>query len=210
MIEIIPGIQEDNFEKIEEKIRLVEPYVDWVHFDVTNHTLTSNGSFHDPRPFKNFKTTVQLEIHLMFSDPISVIDDWAEVGFKRLIAHVESENPQKFIKKTKAKGLEVGLALDGPTAVEKITPFLSQIDQVTIMMIKAGPSGQKFHPEYSDKIRFIHKNWPNLPIEVDGGINPETARPVKEAGATRLASTSFIFWQNNGRIKEAIEELKNA
>lgn len=210
MIEIFPGVLEDSFSKIEEKIRMVEPYVDWLHFDVTDNTLTESASFHDPSPFKTLKTKLNLEIHLMFLDPSAVVQDWADAGFKRLIAHVESENPQKFIKKTKAKGLEVGLALDGPTGVERMAPFLSQINQVTIMMIKAGKSGQKFMEENLEKVRLIRQKWPNLPIEVDGGINPETARLVKEAGATRLASTSYIFWKNKGRIKEAIEELKNA
>ncbi|MDP3998487.1 MAG: hypothetical protein Q8P89_02630 [bacterium] len=210
MIEIIPGIQEDNFEKIEEKIRLVEPYVNWVQIDITDKTLTVNESFRDPQPFKKLKTGLFLEVHLMTIDPARVASDWAGAGFKRLIAHFESQNPQEFIRTAKRLGVEVGLAIDGPTEVAKIEPFLSQIDQVTVMMIKSGPSGQKFHPEYSDKIRFIHKNWPNLPIEVDGGINPETANLVKKAGATRLASTSFLFWKNSGRIKEAIGELKNA
>lgn len=210
MIEIFPGVLEDSFSKIEEKIRMVEPYADWLHFDVADNTLTESVSFHDSQPFKTLKTKLNLEIHLMFLDPSAVVQAWVDVGFKRLIAHVESRDPQEFIDQAKALGVEVGLVLDGPTEVEKIKPFLSQINQITIMMIKAGKSGQKFMEENLDKIRFVHQKWPKLPIEVDGGINPQTAKLAKDAGATRFISTSFLFWHNNGRIKEAIEELKNA
>ncbi len=210
MIEIIPGIQEDNFSKIEEKIRLVEPYVSWVQIDVTDKTLTDNESFRDPRPFKGLKTNLNFEIHFMFAEPILVVQDWANAGFKRLIAHVESKNPQGFIDGAKKLGLEVGLALDGPTPVEKIAPFLDQLDQITIMMYKAGRSGQKFQEENLEKIRAIHQQYPQLPIEVDGGINDQTAGLVKEAGATRLISTSFLFWQNKDNIEEAIKILKGA
>lgn len=209
MIEIFPGVLEDSFSKIEEKIRMVEPYTDWLHFDVADNTFTESGSFHDPSPFKSLKTKLNLEIHLMLLDPIAVVKDWVDAGFKRLIAHVESHDSQGFINQVKKVGAEVGLALDGFTEVEKMSPFLSQIDQVTVMMIKAGKSGQKFMEENLDKIRWIHQKWPDLPIEIDGGVNLQTAKLAKDAGATRFVSTSYIFWQNSGRIKEAIEELRN-
>lgn len=210
MIEIYPGVLEDSFSKIEEKIRMIESYAEWLHFDIADKTFSESNSFQDPAPFKTLKTKPNLEIHLMVADPAAVVQDWVGAGFKRLIAHVESNNPQDFIEKVKEARVEVGLALDGFTEVEKIEPFLSQINQVTIMMIKAGKSGQKFMEENLDKIRRIHQKYPNLPIEIDGGVNPQTAKLAKDAGATRFISTSYIFWQNSGRIKEAIEELKNA
>lgn len=208
MIEILPGIQEESFAKICQKIRLVEPYVNWVQIDVTDKTLTENESFRDPKPFKNLKTRVNFEVHLMFDDPLKVVPDWAEAGFKRLIGHVESQDPGGFVRWVRERGLEVGLALDGPTPVGEIVPYLPQVDQVLVMMYKAGPSGQKFQKENLKKIKFIHQNFPNLPIEVDGGINGETAKMVKEAGASRLVSTSFLFWQNRDHLEEAIEILK--
>src|SRR3990172_4166349 len=99
MIEIIPGIQEDSFAKIEEKIRMVEPYVSWVQIDVTDKTLTDNESFRDPRPFKNLKTGLNLEVHLMVASPLKMAKDWVDAGFKRLIAHVESNDSREFVEK---------------------------------------------------------------------------------------------------------------
>lgn len=209
MIEIIPGIQEDAFPKIETKIQLVESQVDWVQIDVTDNTLTENESYRDPRPFKDLQTRLNFEAHLMVKDPVSIAKEWVDAGFRRLIAHVECENPQGFIDATKELEVEVGLALDGPTNVVEIVPYLDELDQVLVMMYKAGPSGQKFQVENLEKIKFLHRSWPNVPIEVDGGINQETASYVKKAGATRLVSTSFIFWQNQD-IGAAIEALRNA
>lgn len=210
MIEIIPGIQEDSFLKIEEKIHLVEPYASWIHLDITDKTLTTSESFRDPEPFKNLKTKLNFEVHLMVADPVKVAKSWHEAGFKRLIAHVEGNDPRDFIEECNNLGVETGLAIDGPTPLEEIEPFLEEIDQVLVMMYKAGPSGQKFQTENLEKIRFIRENYPVVPIEVDGGINQETARWVKESGATRLVSTSFLFWQNGDHVGEAIEVLKNA
>lgn len=145
----------------------------------------------------------------MLADPLKVAKDWVDAGFKRVIAHVESRNPREFIEEVKVSGAQVGLALDAPTDLETIEPFLEEIDQILVMMYKAGRSGQTFQAENLEKVKTIHGNLPDLPIEVDGGINAQTAHWVKEAGATRLVSTSFLFWENNKHIGEAIEILKN-
>lgn len=203
--QIIPGIQEATFPEIEKRIHLVEPYVKWVQIDVTDKTLTTNESFRDPKPFKNLKTKVNLEIHLMTKNAAEKAQEWIDAGFKRIIAHVEIDSPQKYINNIKGKA-EVGLALDGPTPIEAILPYISQIDSVLIMMYKAGPSGQKFQPEQLEKIRILHQRNPDLPIEVDGGTNLETIRETEKAGAIRFVATSAIFRSDN--IKEAIEKLQ--
>jgi len=89
-----------------------------------------------------------------------------------------------------------------------IEPYLAEIDCVLVMMYKAGASGQTFQPSHIPKIRKIHEEYRQLPIEVDGGISKETASLVISAGARRLVSTSYLFWKNADRIAEAIEELK--
>jgi len=85
---------------------------------------------------------------------------------------------------------------------------LESVDTVLVMTISSGFSGTPFLPQVLPKIRKIHEEYPNLPIEVDGGIGKETAPLVIENGATRLVSTSYLFWKNKDRIAEAIEELK--
>ncbi|MBI5619396.1 ribulose-phosphate 3-epimerase [Candidatus Gottesmanbacteria bacterium] len=212
MIDIIPGILEKDFAEIERRIALVAPYVSWVQIDVADNTLVPNETFLD---FGKFAKLVQLdknpslEAHLMVAEPEKYIRPLADAGFKRLIAHVEAHDPRRFLDGAKYESVEVGLAIDGPTDIEQIEPFLEEIDVVLVMTIEAGFSGQALMPETIDKIKKIHENFPDLAVEVDGGINDKTAKLVRDAGATRLVSTSYLF-KDPAAIAQAIERLKDA
>ena len=210
MVDIIPGILEKDFSEIERRVKLVAPYVSWVQIDVADNTLVPNETF---LGFDQFVQLVQLdkapslEAHLMVAEPEKYIRPLADSGFKRLIAHVEAHDPRRFLDVAKYESVEVGLAIDGPTDLEQIEPFLEEIDVVLVMTIEAGFSGQALMPETLEKIKQIRENFPNLPIEVDGGINDKTARLVRDAGATRLVSTSYVFNDPAG-IAEAIARLQ--
>lgn len=216
MVDIIPGILEKDFAEIERRITLVAPYVSWVQIDVADNTLVPNETcleFGKPLDsarggFVQLAKLVQLEAHLMVAEPEKYIRPLADAGFKRLIAHVEAHDPRRFLDEAKYESVEVGLAIDGPTDVEAIEPFLEEIDVVLVMMIEAGFSGQQLMPETIEKIKTIRRNFPDLPIAVDGGINDKTARLVRDAGATRLVSTSYLF-KDPANIAEAIDRLKN-
>lgn len=210
---IIPGIQEKAFPEIKRKIHLVEPFVNWVQVDVTDKTLTANESFGDPLTFTKIKTRVNLEVHLMTKNATNKVQDWITAGFKRIISHVESDNPGQFIKlvsngveRSVKSRVEVGLALDGPSPLELLLPYINKVDFVLIMMYKAGPSGQLFEPSQLGKVRFLHQKYPLLPIEVDGGINHETIILAEKAGASRFVVTSTIFKSVN--IGQAIKKLQ--
>lgn len=212
MIDIIPGILEEDFEEIERRIGWVSPYVSWVQIDVADNTLVPNETFLE---FGKFGQLVKLdklpslEAHLMVAEPEKYIRPLADAGFKRLIAHVESHDPRRFLDEATYESCEAGIAIDGPTELEQVEPFLESVDVVLVMTIEAGFSGQTLMPETIEKIKTIHENFPDLAIEVDGGINDKTAKLVKDAGATRLVSTSYLF-RDPAHIAAAIESLKNA
>jgi len=211
-IEVIPGILEQEFSRIEERVRLVAPYVNWIHIDIADHRLVPNSSFLDPSPFKKLiqETGKKFELHMMIENPVSVSDEWVNAGFQRLLWHMEgiikTSDVRLKIAEIRGRGVEVGLAVDKETPVESVLPYLDDVDCVLVMTIQAGFSGQQFIPEMLDKARVIRERKPGLPIEVDGGINDETARMAVVAGATRLVSTSYIF--NSGNIREAINRLQ--
>lgn len=215
MIDIIPGILEKDYAEIVRKIDLVAPYVEWVQLDIADKTLVDNSTFLDFARFKpligpNSKyPKLSLEAHLMVANPEKYIRQLADVGFKRLIVHLEANDPRRFLAVARYESVEVGLAIDGSTDFAEIEPFLAEIDFVLVMMYEAGFSGQEFQPENLEKIKIIHRNLPDLPIEVDGGISDQTAKLVKEAGATRLVSTTYLF-QDPTKIAAAIATLKNA
>lgn len=218
MVEVIPGILEDEFIEIEKKIRLVEPYVSWVQIDVLDGTLFNNSCFHDPKPFHDLDSHLLLEAHLMVKNPVRYVEPYYAAGFQRLIAHIEAfdaaqakgfdgeENVFDFINICRQFNAEIAIALDLPTPVEEVFPYLESLDQVLVMTINTGKSGQNFEDRALEKIRAIRAKDPYIHIEVDGGVNPESAKKAVAAGATRLAATSSIF--RSDTIKEAIEALK--
>lgn len=214
--EVIPGILEDEFSDIEKKISLVEPYVSWVQIDVLDGTLFNNSCFHEPSAFRNLDTPLLMEAHLMVQNPVRYVEGLYAGGVNRFIAHIEGfpingeqkENVYDFINICHQFNAEIGLAVDLPTDIESIFPYLESIDQVLVMTIHTGKSGQAFEKDALKKIEAVREKAPFTHIEVDGGINPETAKLAVAAGATRLAATSSIFKSDN--IEQAIKDLKSA
>ncbi len=209
MVEVIPGILEQEFAKIVDKVRLVENYSPWIHIDLLDGTLFSNNCFHDPSAFSSLRTLSKFELHMMVVNPHQLVEEWAEVGIKRFIGHVEGiSDLEQFIATVRKKKLEVGLALDIDTDVSLIEPFLPNIDVALVMSIHTGKSGQQFEDKAVIKMRKIRMLAPELPIEVDGGINLDTAKKAVAGGVNRLVSTSFIF--SYPSIPLAIEKLRKS
>lgn len=212
MIDVIPGILEKEWNAIVERIALVAPYTEWVQIDIADNTIVPNETLTDVSKFKELLSLfphLKLEAHLMVAEPEKYIKPLADAGFRRAIAHVEATDPRTFLAEIQYEEMEVGVAIDGLTEFDQIEPFLDAVDCVLVMTIEAGFSGQSFMPETMEKVKLIRQNFPDLPIEVDGGINDQTAKVAIEAGATRLAATSYIFKHPDG-IPAAIEKLKNA
>ena len=213
-IEVIPGIFEKDFKDIEKRVKLVAPFSEWIHIDIADNKFVPNTSFIDPAPFKKLieETKKDFELHMMVKSPFSAAKKWAEAGFVRLIMHIENVSDEKVIKDTMYtmkrayKDLQIGLAIDRDTPVEAVFPYLQAVDNILVMTIKAGFSGQELIPDLLEKVRILRAKKYYLPITVDGGINDSNSQSVIAAGANRLISTSFIF--NSKDMKEAIQTLK--
>ncbi|MFZ2024733.1 MAG: hypothetical protein WAV51_00405 [Microgenomates group bacterium] len=213
-MEIIPGILETDVKEIERKITLVAPYVETVQIDIGDNTIFPCDTVHDmailtPIIEKFTKTGTKFEVHLMVADPISYLKPLADAGVSRIIAHVECHAPREFLAEARTHEMEVGLALDVESDFDLIEPYLEEVDFVLVMTIETGASGQEFESNAMETIKTIHRNLPDLPIEVDGGMTPDTAKIVQEAGVTRIVTTSFIF-KSEQDIPSAIESLQNA
>jgi len=207
MIEIIPAIIPKNLQEIEEKIKLVEPYVNWVQLDVMDGEFVDNKTWNNPNDLKKIKTSLKLEAHLMINNPEEMIDDWINSGLKRIIIHYEATNKHKeIIEKVKETRLEIGLAINPETSIEVIDEFIKDINLVLIMSVHPGFGGQDFLNESVDKIRQLRERYKNVNIEVDGGVNLETASNIIQAGANILISGSAIFKSNN--IEQTIKQLR--
>jgi ribulose-phosphate 3-epimerase len=215
-IEVIPGIFEKDFEKIKERVQLVSRFVDWIQIDIADNKFVPNSSYLTYESFRDliFSSGKKFELHMMIENPLLVIEKWIDVGFTRLIPHIETISDLSNFKaqilqiKSKHPSIEIGLAVDKDTEVETIFPYVDCIDCVLVMTIKSGFSGQKFTPELLEKVKKLKSKYVDLPIEVDGGITNESSPHAIQAGATRLVSTSYIF--NSLNLKKAIWTLKNS
>lgn len=196
MLEVIPGILEKDWEGVEEKIRLLSPFAKILHIDIIDGKFAPNTTFLDPSPFARYASDFLLELHMMVDNPVDYIDEWVEVGFRRMLGHIEGmEDIEEFKSRCKELGVEAGLVIDGPTAVDEVLDYIDDsLDAILVMTIKAGFSGQAFLPEHLEKVKAL-RSQTSLPIEVDGGVSIETIKLAKEAGATRFACTSAIFGQ---------------
>ena len=189
---IIPGILEKDWPVIEMKIQQVLPFAKAIHIDLIDGKFAPNTTFLDPSPFKKYTKDAFFELHMMVDEPINFLKPFADSGFQRFIGHIEKMSDQvEFVAKAQLLG-EVGLAIDGPTEIEKIEVPFDDLDVILFMTIKAGASGQDIIDDYLIKVKQI-RDKTLIPIEVDGGINDQTILSAKESGADRFVATSFIF-----------------
>lgn len=202
----MPSILAADFGKLDDDIASVEEYIDGIHFDVMDGHFVPNLTIGAP-VLECLKTKLPVDVHLMVTNPEDLIEDFAKAGAVMLSFHAEvSENPLATIKKIKDNGMQAGIALNPDTEFEKIQNILDELDYILIMSVFPGFGGQSFIPEVLEKIRKIRELKPNIDIQVDGGINAETAKLVTEAGANLLVAGSYIFGAENR--EEAIASLR--
>lgn len=201
MYEVIPGILEQSWEEIERKIIIVEPFAKTIHIDLLDGKFAPNTTWLDPKPFTKYAENVFFELHMMVEEPTQYLKSFADSGFKRFLGHIEKmSDPEEFVAQGQLLG-EVGLVVDGPTPIEQLTVSYDDLDCILVMTIKAGFSGQAFIPEHLGKIREIREKSATIPIEIDGGVNDQTIKLAKDAGATRFVATSFIHNANNPSVQ---------
>lgn len=197
--EIIPGILEQEWGKIEEKIDIISSFGNCksVHIDILDGVFAPNKTWLDPSPFQKFAKNFTLEAHMMVDNPIQYIEPFAQAGFTRFIGQVEKMPDQvAFVAKAEHYG-EVGLAVDSPTPIDAIIVNLEDLDFVFVMTVKAGFSHQSFLPDMLKKVEAVRKKDEWIPIEVDGGINDKTIIKAQKAGSNRFVSTGHLFGSNN-------------
>ncbi len=203
-MQIIPGILENNWQQIEEKIEKIKTFSNTIHIDLIDGKFSPNTTFLDPNPFTKYSTELFFEVHLMTENPLSYLDLFARAGFKRFIGHIEKmPDIAKFIAKGQLLG-EVGIAIDLNTNIENISIPFDDLDFILVMGVVAGASGQSLNPEVFKKIKTLREKT-NIPIEVDGGVSSENIVDLKNAGVNRFVTTSFLF--NSPNPKTAYQSL---
>ncbi len=213
---VAPSILSANFSSIEKDLSdLYFAGAKFLHFDVMDGHFVNNLSFGAPvlNSINLFHLMIN-DVHLMVTDPIKYIDEFYKAKADYLTAHIEAFNSEKevyeFINKVHEKKMKVGLSIKPKTGVEAIKKYLKDIDLVLVMSVEPGFGGQAFLYNSIKKIEELDeyrtKNKAKYLIEVDGGINLETAKKTIDAGVDILVAGSYIFKSND--FKKAIDELK--
>lgn len=202
---IIPAVIAKKQQELDEILSKIKDHAQLLQLDIMDNKFVPNNSL--DFDFKLPEKKYQFEAHLMIESPEKWIDEnWNKAD--TIIAHFESaKNPGRLIESVKNKEKRVALALNPETDVEQIKDYLDDLDQVLVMTVHPGFYGSKFLPETLDKIRKLRELQPELDIEVDGGIKPETIEAVYKAGANMFVSGSYLVDAEN--IRERIDVLKN-
>lgn len=207
VVEILPAILAHSEAEFAEKIARVKPYIHTVQIDVMDGQFVTDTTWADPARVRELVLPLQFEVHLMVADPAATLGGWAAINAERVWIHIESPNQVRdAIDEAIGLGLDPGIAINPETDMERLEPFYEMVSGVLVMGVKSGASGQIFNPIAVDRVRDLKEKMSWLMIEVDGGVNDKTATLLREAGADRLVSASYLFSQID--IKDALEKLE--
>lgn len=212
-IKIAPSVLASDFSRLGEEVcRVVEAGADFIHFDVMDGHFVPNLTM-GPQVIKSIRqyTNCPFDVHLMITQPHIYIDDFADAGADFITVHIEIEHSvEDAINLIKARGVKVGLAIRPKTPISALMRYLADLDLVLPMSVEPGFGGQKFIMSTLGRIDSLRERIMELGcgtlIEVDGGINVETAPLVVNRGATVLVAGTAIFNSENPR--ETIRELR--
>lgn len=207
---IAPSILSADFSKLGQEVKDVEKAgADWIHVDVMDGHFVPNITI-GPVVVKWMRpvTKLPLDVHLMIRDPERYVEPFAKAGADIITFHSESEgDPKEVIRLIRYFKKRVGVSIRPKTPVSSITPILPMVDMVLIMTVEPGFGGQSFIFDCLPKIEELCKVF-KKDIQVDGGINPETASEVIRRGANILVAGTAVFGTKD--YAEAIRKLRKS
>lgn len=209
---VLPSLLLCDFARLGDEVQRLEAAgVKALHLDVMDGSFVPNLTYGMPIVSAlRSATDLPLDVHLMIDRPERYLSAFREAGADCITVHVEAvEDPVPALREIRRLGAAAGLALNPATPLSRVEGYVSECDLVLVMSVPAGFGGQAFDPVALDKLRSLRAlGDPDLLLEVDGGINPETIRACAEAGADWFVVGSAIFRQPD--YSEAVAQLRAA
>ena len=208
---LAPSMLSADFKELGKEIQAIEENgAKYLHFDVMDGIFVPSISFGMP-VLKSIRSGTNLvcDVHLMITEPIRYVEDFAKAGADLITIHLEAcEDVNATIAKIKECGCKVGISIKPNTPVSTLQPYLDKVDMILIMSVEPGFGGQKFIPSSLEKIAetkaMIDASGLNIDIQVDGGIYTHNVEDVLKAGANIIVAGSAIF---NGDTKQNTIEM---
>lgn len=206
---ISPSILSADFANLERDIKAVDT-ADWLHIDVMDGHFVPNITIGVP-VVKSIKkvTKLPLDVHLMIENPEKYVEAFVLAGADIITFHFEAvQDVKKIIDLIKSFNIKAGMSIKPKTSPDEVLDYLKYLDLLLIMTVEPGFGGQSFMHDCAQKIPVIKEHAPkDLIIQVDGGINADTARICTRLGANSLVAGNYIY--NSVNIKSAIDSLRN-
>jgi len=209
-MKIAPSVLTANFTNLEQEIKSIQT-ADYIHLDIMDGHFVPNISF-GPAISKQIEavTHLPIDVHLMVTDPLRWIPQFVFPQTKFITIHIESNHVQESVLAIQKEHVGVGIAIKPKTPVRAIIPYLNDVSLILVMTVEPGFGGQSFMGDMMDKVRELVKlrkeNGLNFVIEIDGGVNDETAKIAKESGVDIVVAGSYLF--NMEDRAKGIEVLK--
>lgn len=207
-IKIAPSLLSADFSILKEEVEKIEKSgATHLHLDVMDGDFVPNitfgaGVISSIRPHTN----LIFDIHMMVTNPERYIEDMVKAGADSITVHAEAtKHLDRTVNLIKSHNVKACVALNPSTPISIIENIAYALDMILVMSVNPGFGGQKFIPQALEKIKKLRELYPNIDIEVDGGINDKTASMVKQAGANVLVAGSYVF---SGDYKQRIDSLK--
>jgi len=206
-VEIFPAILAKDEKELRRKVESVEGLCETVQIDVMDGKFVDNATWADPDRFRKMPLPMPYEVHLMVKDPLERLDAWSLAGCERVLIHAESvDDLAEALRLAKSYGMEAGISINPETSVADIEDAIPEADVVQVMGVDPGWMGQGFQEVAVEKVAELREKFPDLVIEVDGGVAVGVARRLADAGADRLVSGSAVF--NSGAPAKALAALR--